>query len=257
MTMAPHGASSDVEAVIPTETTGDSKPTKEAKTANEDADGKQQSGVIYVLAILLVLILIVLAILAILIWGTGTINNPFKEDDGPGFVGDLPTTPMDSYMPDSSCDEIEGQAQSHIILQCRCQDEISELSEDARAKYSALVSNFLVPTVYPSWDLSIESCETANQALVWLSTVNARDETDLLQKYVMAFLYFGTNGPNWDIQTSWISDDEEVCEWHGLFCSNDTILQSVELESNNLLGMVRRPVREGYTFCTRVMANPN
>ena len=227
------GTSGDVEAFI-TQKQGDTPTTsKEAKTEGEESE-ENRSGLIYILAILLVLILTVLAILAILIWGTETIDDPFRDDDGPDFVGDIPTTPMDSYVPDS-CD-FEGQKQPHVISQCNCNDEISDLTNDAREKYNALVSNFLVPTVYPSWDLPFKSCETANQALVWLSTVTARDETDLLQKYIMAYLYFGTNGPNWDVQTNWISD-EDVCDWHGLFCEEE-VVQSVELESNSLMGMV-------------------
>ena len=197
------------------------------QTEREKDDDTQFYSVIVIL-----LLLAVCALFAILIWGTGTIDITGGDD----FVGKKPTTPFDPYAP-GDCN-FSDQTQPHVISQCVCNDRVTTLTNDARDKYDALVSGFLVPDIYSEWTLPLESCEPENQALVWLSTSMADTTTDLTQRYLMAFLYFSTNGPQWEKQSLWLEEDG-LCSWYGLSCGDENVMRDIGLESNSLLGEVR------------------
>lgn len=57
------------------------------------------------------------------------------------------------------------------------------------------------------------------RALQWLSTDNItlsgdRPTTTILERYVLALLYFGTDGPNWTRQDLNFLTESSVCEWN-------------------------------------------
>ena len=209
-----------------TDGVGDDSGSGAVQSAEEKEDDMPFYSIIVILLFLAVLVLF-----AILIWGTGTIDITGGED----FVGEKPTTPFDPYVP-GDCD-FSGQTQPHVIAQCSCNGEILILSDDAREKYDALVSDFLVPTIYSEWTQPLESCEHENQALVWLSTTMADNTVDLSQRYLMALLYFSTNGPQWETQTLWLEEDD-LCMWYGISCTGEGVMREIELESNGMIGQV-------------------
>ena len=141
---------------------------------------------------------------------------------------------MDPYIP-GQC-PVEGQLNPNILSQCTCNGQITTLTPDARAKYTALLETFIL-NIYPSWSYPIESCEPANMALVWLATGYQEDETDLLQRYVLALLYYGNGGTEWRVQENWLGD-MDVCTWYGVACTN-LLVAILALESNNVSGLVR------------------
>jgi len=64
----------------------------------------------------------------------------------------------------------------------------------------------------------------------------------LLQRYISAVLYFGTDGPNWFNNSMWLSFTS-VCEWDGISCTGgeeeepDTeFIDSYDLNNNGLVG---------------------
>ena len=203
------------------------------ESESSSVEGKSQGGFTF-LIICIALLIIALIILAIL-WGTGTLFSDDDDDDGGDFPGTLPTTTFDDYEP-GNCD-FTGQTQPHVISQCSCNNEVTTLTDDARAKYGAIVSEFLVPSIFEEWTLPIESCEPENQALVWLSTTESKDATDLTQRYLVTYFYFSTNGPEWNNQDLWLNE-EDVCTWYGLTCSDPVIINEIELEGNKLMGQV-------------------
>jgi hypothetical protein len=169
---------------------------------------------------------------------------PFNEDDinkpvsttppsSPSFVGDQVTTPMDPFVP-GQCD-FGGQEQPNILSQCSCTGQVKILSEDVRLKYEALKLTF-ANQIYGTWGYPSESCEPANQALLWLSSVVSVDETDLTQRFVLAMLYYSTSGKLWVSQQNWL-EQVDVCSWYGISCSGQ-LVSFVELASNNLAGPV-------------------
>ena len=146
-----------------------------------------------------------------------------------------PTTPLHPYEP-GVC-ELSDQVQPHVLSQCSCDGQITTLSDDAVARYDALATDFMVPNVYSNWPHDIVSCHPANQALVWLSTGCAVDESHLLQRYVLAYMYFATDGTEWRVRSRWITETD-VCHWHGLECTPQGELLKIEMPENSLNGEV-------------------
>jgi hypothetical protein len=197
---------------------------------------KRENPWLFVLICLLFLGLVVASVLLILALLE---LPPFETDESPTmaptsfFVGNQPTTPMGPYIP-GRCPGPE-EIQPNLLSQCACDGAITALEDDVQAKYYALRDEFII-TIYPSWSFPIDSCDPANQALVWLSTGYQKDELDLLQRYVLAFLYFSTEGTQWRSQDNWITD-VDVCMWYGIACTNDSVA-IVALENNRVSGSV-------------------
>jgi Leucine rich repeat len=170
---------------------------------------------------------------------------PFNEDGSdnpasttpspspPPFVGDQVTRPMDPFVP-GQCD-FGGQEQPNILSQCSCTGQVKILSEDVRLKYEALQVTF-ANQIYGTWSYPAESCEPANLALLWLSTVVSVDNTDLTQRFALAVLYYGTDGKLWVSQDNWL-EQADVCSWYGISCSGQ-LVSFVGLMANNLVGPV-------------------
>ena len=62
-----------------------------------------------------------------------------------------------------------------------------------------------------------------DKALLWLKGQNMTqidqcDHYSILQKYVLAILYYSTNGVNWVQQGNFMSN-KSVCYWKGVFCN--------------------------------------
>ena len=58
----------------------------------------------------------------------------------------------------------------------------------------------------------------------------------LIQRCLLALIYFSNSGSQWNITKNWISQ-EPACAWHGTSCEVDqNIISKVNLSSNNLKG---------------------
>lgn len=87
-----------------------------------------------------------------------------------------------------------------------------------------------------------------NDALNWLANntnlANYNDEKKV-QRYVLATLYYSTNGDSWWRNTSWLTDKDE-CVWYndaqGPFCSSDGAVVELTLFENNLVGTIPEEV---------------
>lgn len=83
------------------------------------------------------------------------------------------------------------------------------------------------------------------RAYSWLRNNNQLheySERQLLQRYSMATLYYATNGNEWVVNTSWLSDEPE-CAWFGKTdsknrCNQRGELMNLELDLNNLNGLL-------------------
>ncbi|CAB9499824.1 Inherit from bctoNOG: RHS repeat-associated core domain-containing protein [Seminavis robusta] len=122
-------------------------------------------------------------------------------------------------------------------LTLSCPGQVTTLTDDDVARYGTLTAEQLVPSIYTTWNYSIDDCQPANQAAVWLSTGNGdEDETDWLQRFIMAFMYFATEGSQWPSQSNWLSHEESVCSWQGLGCTGDGAILKMNLAENSLTG---------------------
>ena len=81
-------------------------------------------------------------------------------------------------------------------------------------------SSFSIPLLNTSTASSPQE-----RALLWLKSQNKAevercDPYSTLQRYILALLYYGTNGVEWIQQGNFLSN-ENVCSWKGVFCDND------------------------------------
>jgi hypothetical protein len=53
-----------------------------------------------------------------------------------------------------------------------------------------------------------------------LPSLDTYSDAQKVQRYVMATLFFSTNGPNWIMSDGWLSNDGE-CTWFGFWLSCD------------------------------------
>lgn len=86
-----------------------------------------------------------------------------------------------------------------------------------------------------------------NHAAIWLANntnLDAYSDAKKIQRYVLATLFFSTNGDGWDNNTGWLTDEDE-CSWYNkaneAFCVNGSILELDMIDvdkGNNLVGTI-------------------
>lgn len=89
--------------------------------------------------------------------------------------------PYDHRKPNCSLGNYE---QPHVTLQCECQQKITFVAEDIKYLYEEL-KEVMLPKLYPPdglKNLNITSCDSKNQALLWLASGNTRASSDLLDQ---------------------------------------------------------------------------
>lgn len=140
----------------------------------------------------------------------------------------------------------------HVIDQCNCVGEIQIIADDVRARYESRLENF-IPTIYENFDEEINSCSARNQALVWICSGNEYEYSydERLDRFALATLYAGLNGNDWNRNDGWLSD-ASACDWEGIKCDDDGMVQTVALSRNNMEGMVSLP-----TCCLRLLIPPS
>ena len=84
-------------------------------------------------------------------------------------------------------------------------------------------SSFSVPSLNTS-----SASSPQERALLWLKyqneiEVERCDPYSTLQRYILALLYYGTNGVEWTQQGNFLSN-ENVCSWKGVFCDDNYII---------------------------------
>lgn len=81
---------------------------------------------------------------------------------------------------------------------------------------------------------------SASSATIWIAKDDSmgmeHDDDGLLQRWILAVLYFQLDGPNWEVD-SFLSGDDE-CNWDGVTCNDVSQVTSVVLTDVGLLGVV-------------------
>mmetsp|Transcript_16242 Transcript_16242/g.37615 ORF Transcript_16242/g.37615 Transcript_16242/m.37615 type:complete len:897 (-) Transcript_16242:164-2854(-) len=148
------------------------------------------------------------------------------------------TTEFDDIQND--CDFM-GLVQPNVVDQCNCGNgKVDLLANDVRERWKELVDNF-IPTVFSQWNEPMNSCSPKNQALLWLSSgINNGGETDtlhILQRYVLAVIYYEQGGTQWRGSSNWLSE-KSVCEWEGVECNTNRFVRILTLDRNGLRGQL-------------------
>jgi Leucine-rich repeat (LRR) protein len=83
-----------------------------------------------------------------------------------------------------------------------------------------------------------------NDALTWLAdNANLGNYTDKqkIQRYILAVLFYSTNGKGWQNRDGWLSDDDE-CLWYNLAnsssCDVNGSVMELDLTDNRLVGKI-------------------
>lgn len=104
-----------------------------------------------------------------------------------------------------------------------------------------------ISSVSPDGGVALQDSSTPqNDALTWLvnnTFLNMYSFEKKIQRYVLATLYYSTNGNNWRHNTLWLTDDDE-CGWYTQadqsLCAGGAIME-LDLyvsASNNLVGTI-------------------
>jgi hypothetical protein len=77
-------------------------------------------------------------------------------------------------------------------------------------------------------------------AFSWLakdSSLDSYSNREKIQRFVLATLYFSTNGPNWKLSDGWMSDADE-CDWFNYrpLCDDQGLVSEIDLRENSLSG---------------------
>ena len=71
----------------------------------------------------------------------------------------------------------------------------------------------------------------------WLEGMKHFSESStLIQRYLLAILYYHTDGVNWDNSINWLTRESE-CEWHGAECDDHSAVRKLNILLCNLAGL--------------------
>ena len=123
-----------------------------------------------------------------------------------------------------------------IVLECQDGESVfaSDIPDCASEQYNSLLG--LLKEVDPTLvDMEETSCAPENLALLTLAlTATEANSTD---KYILNVFYFSTSGHEWFDSSGWLSIEHQ-CTWRGIFCNDEGVIESLEMESNNLSGSI-------------------
>jgi len=149
------------------------------------------------------------------------------------------TTAFDPFQGDCKLKSVQNP---HPLDQCRCIGKIQNIPEDVLDRYEFHLETF-IPTIYPEYSDSQDSCTARNQALIWLSSGNGFSFTleERTERFALATLFAEVMGTSWTEQENWFSE-ESICTWYGVTCDGEGYLQILALDENKLVGRVRADV---------------
>jgi hypothetical protein len=121
------------------------------------------------------------------------------------------------------------------------------------------IQSFLASVVPDQGTTFSDSTSPQSQAVDWLyldmlSSSRQYPESQMMQRYVLALLYYSTSGEGWDNQLNFLSDDPE-CEWgfadgyiptmYGYMdslpvppCDDESNMLALSIQRNDLLGTI-------------------
>jgi hypothetical protein len=78
-----------------------------------------------------------------------------------------------------------------------------------------------------------------NMAYNWLVeniNIDTYSDKTKIQRYVLATLFYSTNGDSWTANSGWLGNENE-CGWSGILCTYDSIMELM-LSDSNLVGTI-------------------
>ena len=143
----------------------------------------------------------------------------------------ITTTPMDPF-DENDCD-FSDNVFPHVKAQCRCYGVIDTVPDDVAALKQEVHSEINREIYDGEYFPEPNSCDPANQALVWLSSGDTRDSGDFYQRFILTASHLGLNGTNWDVHNEWMAESNE-CIWIGIQCNSRFQVHNFASDANNL-----------------------
>eukprot|EP00980_Cylindrotheca_fusiformis_P010923 scaffold2499_cov125-Cylindrotheca_fusiformis.AAC.14 len=113
-------------------------------------------------------------------------------------------------------------------------------------KATELLKSVILSASPESSELLDDVSSSQSKALAWMSDSQVKDEflvdEKIVQRWVLAVLYYSTGGENWKNTEKWMTDFDE-CEWYSgdderSACDDEGRLYSLHLRDNNLDGTI-------------------
>jgi len=105
-----------------------------------------------------------------------------------------------------------------------------------------------------------EISQTREDALVWIIQTDPKqvgvDYPTLLQRYILALIYFATKGEEWTDAYKWLSEDNE-CQWSHVMCDDSLQVIGLDFRNNNLQGEIPHEMSFLEILQTLDMSNNN
>ena len=220
------------------------KRDQQRQQLNESEDKQRRKRLLLILLLCCCCLLLVALILGLVLGLKDKDEEPIPEDEPEEFDDDfvvlkpyegITTTPLDPYV-ELDC-YYGDNIQPHVISQCECFQAINIIANDTLALYQDIKQEINQQIYDGQYDPPSNSCDPANQALIWLSSGNTRDAGDLYQRYVTALTFIQMNGTKWDLNNMWLSDDSE-CTWFGMQCNARYQINNLAADNNNIQGSI-------------------
>eukprot|EP00577_Skeletonema_sp_RCC1716_P032849 CAMPEP_0113437518 /NCGR_PEP_ID=MMETSP0013_2-20120614/37466_1 /TAXON_ID=2843 ORGANISM="Skeletonema costatum, Strain 1716" /NCGR_SAMPLE_ID=MMETSP0013_2 /ASSEMBLY_ACC=CAM_ASM_000158 /LENGTH=747 /DNA_ID=CAMNT_0000328193 /DNA_START=155 /DNA_END=2395 /DNA_ORIENTATION=+ /assembly_acc=CAM_ASM_000158 len=99
------------------------------------------------------------------------------------------------------------------------------------------VKNILLSASPTSGPALMDPSSPQSEGFAWI--YNQRhdlSDEELIQRWVLASFYYGTNGDDWVVKDGWLTSQSE-CSWYGVSCLNGAV-SKLELEQNRLAGFL-------------------
>lgn len=125
---------------------------------------------------------------------------------------------------------------------------VKDVNQDVLALFKKTLENTFDRNALDKTILEVEGSPQRN-AMIWMcedKNVNEIEHTELLQRYVLATLFYSTNmvpsvhvqDPKaWKVADNWMTNAHS-CDWMGVQCNEDKVITAIYLEKNRLSGKI-------------------
>jgi hypothetical protein len=104
---------------------------------------------------------------------------------------------------------------------------LSPTTTAAKTKYLANLVQGFSPNYnsqHPQ-DVAFAWLTLRNDQILWLDLT----DEELTERYIMAIIFFATNGNFWILREEWMSSSLHVCDWYGVECTKENLVSNLDL----------------------------
>ena len=189
-------------------------------------------------------LIIASAIVVVVLWQLGILFNDNESQSGPNDVA-MPTSPipvMSLTSAPSPAPVVVDTPTSLVPQQSPSRSPLTANSPTLAQPKSDIDLFNIIVAAYPQGRAALQDPSTPQgKALEWLETsvnIGVSTEQRFLQRYVLATVYYSTDGDDWVNNSAWLSELDE-CNWWSTaetVCDELGRYNKLDLQENNLVG---------------------